>query len=144
MDSKKKIVIRPSPVAYGDHYVLSVVFILFGVFVLRSVAAVVMGIIFFLFVDKLRRSHRYIIDDTHLRIEYRFLSRSEVTIPYHQIQNIRIEQSIVDRPLHIGMVFVDTAGTHSEEIVLNEVYYPEKVKELIEKKMNSNKKENQK
>lgn len=141
MSNKREIVIRPSPVAYGDHYVLLVIFILFGVFVLHSVAAVIMGVIFLLFTDRLRRSHRYIIDDTHLRIEYHFLSRNEVTIPYHQIQNIRIEQSIVDRSFHTGMVFIDTAGTHSEEIVLNEVYYPEKVRELIEERMRGKKKE---
>ncbi len=135
MKSSKKIVLHPSPVAYGDYYLLSVLIILLGVFWLRSVVVVAVGIIALLFTEALRRAHHYILDDTHLRVAFRFLSWNEVSVPYHQIQNIRIEQDIVDRPLRIETILIDTAGTHSQELILNEVYYPEKVREVIEERV---------
>ena len=135
MNKREKIILRPSPVAYGDYYLLSVLIILVGVLFLRSLPVTILGIIAFLFTEFLRRGNRYIFDDTHLRIQFRFLSWSETSIPYHQIQSIRIEQDILDRPLRIGSLLIDTAGTHSERVILNTISFPEKVKEIIERRI---------
>ena len=133
MTKREKIILRPSPVAYGDYYLLSVLIIFVGV-LLHSLPVITLGIIAFLFTEFLRRGNRYILDDTYLRIQFRFLSWNETSIPYHQIQSIRIEQDILDRPLRIGSLLIDTAGTHSERVVLNTISFPEKVKEIIEER----------
>lgn len=139
MSSDERIIIRPSVAAYGDYYLFSVLIMLLGIFLIHSLAVVIIGGIAFLFTEALRRAHRYILTEDTLRVQFRFLSWNEVSISYRQIQNIRIEQDIVDRSIHTGTLFIDTAGTHSNEIVFQTIPYPEKVKEIIEERMKGEK-----
>ena len=56
----------------------------------------------------------FTMDENAFNIRRGFLTKREVSIPYRQIQNINIEQSLSNKMLGIGKLVVLTEGDHSE------------------------------
>lgn len=50
------------------------------------------------------------LDENALIIKKGFLNRQEIAIPYRQIQNVNIEQSVVDQLLGVSQLIILTTG----------------------------------
>ncbi|MBU6370765.1 MAG: PH domain-containing protein [Patescibacteria group bacterium] len=71
-------------------------------------------------------STRFGLDDYAFKLHRGLISRDEVTIPYHQIQDVNVEQSVIGRIFGVGTMIILTAGqddrgTNGEE---NEIVFP--------------------
>lgn len=56
----------------------------------------------------------FTMDENAFNIRRGFLTKREVSIPYRQIQNINIEQSLGNKMLGIGKLVILTEGDHGE------------------------------
>ncbi|HAE36956.1 MAG: Membrane-flanked domain-containing protein [Candidatus Nomurabacteria bacterium GW2011_GWF2_35_66] len=54
------------------------------------------------------------LDENAFNIRRGFFTKKEISIPYRQIQNVNIEQSISHKMLGIGKLVILTEGDHSE------------------------------
>jgi uncharacterized membrane protein YdbT with pleckstrin-like domain len=59
-------------------------------------------------------THEFMLDRYALRIRSGFLSRHEITIPYDQIQNVNMNESILGRMFGISELIVLTAGNEDD------------------------------
>jgi uncharacterized membrane protein YdbT with pleckstrin-like domain len=60
-------------------------------------------------------SFRYKLEDNDLSFEKGLLSRQEISVPFHQIQNVDIEQSILYRIFGLADLIILTAGHEDPE-----------------------------
>lgn len=54
------------------------------------------------------------LDENAFNIRRGFFTKKEISIPYRQIQNINIEQSLSQKMMGIGKLVILTEGSHSE------------------------------
>lgn len=57
-------------------------------------------------------SVKFMFDEFAFHIQKGFLSKAEIAIPYHQIQNVSYEQDFSEKTWGIARVIVETAGTN--------------------------------
>jgi len=86
---------------------------------------------------------RFSLDDYGFKLHRGIISRNEVSIPYHQIQDVNVDQTILGRLLGVGKLIILTAGNEEKlqngeesEIVFQMIDIPIAKflqKELIEK-----------
>jgi uncharacterized membrane protein YdbT with pleckstrin-like domain len=55
------------------------------------------------------------MDDYGFKLHRGIISRDEVTIPYRQIQDVDVDQSIIGRLLGIGKLIILTAGNEDKD-----------------------------
>lgn len=53
----------------------------------------------------------YEIDEDGLTIESGVIHKSQVTVPFDQVQNVNIERSIIERILGVSSISIETAGS---------------------------------
>ena len=55
------------------------------------------------------------LDENALRVRYGILSRSETSIPYRQIQDVDMKQSMTQRMMGVARIAILTAGRNDVE-----------------------------
>lgn len=78
-------------------------------------------------------TYQYAIGDHSFQVERGILSREEISIPYRQIQNVDIYQSLFERLLGVSRVIILTAG--HEDLTGEERGESEGVLPIIDKRM---------
>jgi len=84
-------------------------YFIYGLFAL-TVALIIFGLIMS-WINYI--SCDFTLDENAFNIRRGFLTKREVSIPYRQIQNINIEQSLSHKMLGIGKLVILTEGDHS-------------------------------
>lgn len=101
-----------------------------------TLPAFMLGIPFimaFYFFFYLRKANIYAFTNKRVLIHKGWLSTSLVSIDYHKITDIYVSEGIFQKILtKSGTIAIDTAGTGGEEIVLNNVANPYKLKKLLD------------
>lgn len=78
---------------------------------------------------------RYVITTNELYRKTGFLRRDVDNLNYTSIENTSCNQSLLERLLSFGDVWVYTAGTDKSELVLMNVKYPQRIVEMIKKEV---------
>ena len=60
-------------------------------------------------------SCRFGMDDYAFKLHRGLISRNEITIPYHQIQDVNVDQSIIGGLFGIGKLIILTAGNEDKD-----------------------------
>ncbi len=55
------------------------------------------------------------MDDYGFKMHRGLISRDEVTIPYHQIEDVDVDQSVIGRLLGVGKLIILTAGNENKD-----------------------------
>jgi uncharacterized membrane protein YdbT with pleckstrin-like domain len=61
------------------------------------------------------KSVKFMLDEFSFHVQRGILSKSDIAIPYKQIQNVTHEQSFNEKMLGIAHVIIETAGTDESE-----------------------------
>jgi uncharacterized membrane protein YdbT with pleckstrin-like domain len=61
------------------------------------------------------KSVKFMLDDFSFHVQKGIFSKSDIAIPYKQIQNVNQEQSFNEKMLHIAHVIIETAGTDESQ-----------------------------
>ena len=95
-------------------FINSAQFINIGFFIL-FVLAVIFCLVIFLLASIQYRSVKFMFDEFALHIQRGILSKTEIAIPFRQIQNINHSQSFNEKMVGIMHVVIETAGTNESE-----------------------------
>lgn len=76
------------------------------------------------------RMTRTVISGDKLRLESGLLGRSSRTVPLAKVQDVRVDQTLLQRLIGIGSVSVETAGEASR-LTLANIDQPQEVADLI-------------
>ncbi len=85
-----------------------VILLFFALFILLLVADLLFSYITYI-------SYEFLLDDNALRIRKGLISKNETSIPYRQIQDVDMEESITDRIFGVARLAVLTAGHEDKE-----------------------------
>lgn len=56
----------------------------------------------------------FLIDEDGLTVDFGFIHKKQVTVPFEQIQNVNIESSFIDRIFAIARISIETSGNSSQ------------------------------
>jgi len=73
----------------------------------------------------------YVITDEEVYVKVGLVSRDVTQVPLDRVQNTSYEQSVPERILSYGDVYMFTAGTETEDVELRNVPNPERVTETL-------------
>lgn len=73
----------------------------------------------------------YVITDEEIYVKIGLVSRDVTQIPLARVQNTSYSQSVLERLLSFGDIDVYTAGTHTEDVTLENVPNPERIKAIL-------------
>ncbi len=73
----------------------------------------------------------YVVTDDAIYVKIGLISRDVTQVPLGRVQNTAYTQSIFERMLAFGTIYVYTAGTHTDDLALEHVPRPALVKETI-------------
>jgi uncharacterized membrane protein YdbT with pleckstrin-like domain len=80
---------------------------------------IIVGILFclvILIIEWLKyKSVKFMLDEFSFHVQRGILSKSDIAIPYKQIQNVNREQNFNEKMLGIAHVVIETAGTDDSE-----------------------------
>jgi uncharacterized membrane protein YdbT with pleckstrin-like domain len=99
---------------------------------LAMIAIAILGITM---LELVRRADRIALYDDGLAREYKLLSTKVTFAEYESVQDIEVTQSLIERFLDIGTLYVNTSGSHGQEIVFRGVSNPHRLEEAIRFKM---------
>ena len=74
---------------------------------------------------------QYVITDEEIYVKLGLISRDVTQVPLTRVQNTAFDQSVLERFLKYGDIYVYTAGTHTEDLHLRSVPHPERVKRTL-------------
>lgn len=89
--------------------------------IVKLVAGIIPMVIFFIIIFALFMSYgwymsfKYKIEDNDLSFEKGVLGKQEISVPFHQIQNVDVEQSILFRVFGLADLAILTAGHEDPE-----------------------------
>jgi membrane protein YdbS with pleckstrin-like domain len=87
--------------------------LLLGVFfepVIFTAAIALYVVVIFLTANLSYDNYYFTIDETGFQKEYGIIHKNQVSIPYHQIQNVNIVRTLLDRMLGLSRIHIETAG----------------------------------
>jgi len=128
-DEKIEKEFSPHPWEYLIHYIIGGFFLFFGI------AGVILGAIYILVIEGIRRGNKYYITNERVIHQFTFLSRKTSSCLYNKIQDVHFTQTLIERIFGIGKVHINTAGTHIVEIVFKGIKNPVNVKRMVEQHM---------
>lgn len=73
----------------------------------------------------------YVITDEEIYVKIGLVSRDVTQVPLTRVQNTSYNQSVLERLLSFGDIHVYTAGTHTDDLILENVPNPERVKATL-------------
>lgn len=73
----------------------------------------------------------YVITDGEIYVKIGLVSRDVTQIPLSRVQNTNYRQSVLERVFAYGDIYVYTAGTDTDDVVLKNVPNPKRVKEHL-------------
>ena len=94
---------------------------------------IVIGIPLIIVSELMRRGHKYYLTNERIIHQYVFLSKKTSTVFYDKVQDVRLTQGLIERIFGLGKIHVNTAGTHTTEIVFKGVKNPAEIKRIIER-----------
>jgi uncharacterized membrane protein YdbT with pleckstrin-like domain len=90
------------------------------------------GMVLITYLEITIRVKRIIISNKRLIIDEGILSKQSMTIKYPMITEIIVKQSFSQRILGYGDIYIHTAGTQFQDIVMDSFTNPMKIKQTIE------------
>jgi uncharacterized membrane protein YdbT with pleckstrin-like domain len=125
--------LQPHPLAYFFYYLGG------GLIMLTSLwfGAInfFIGLFIVLLTEIIRRAESFLILETGVSREFKFVSTVKTFAEYEKIQDIKVSQNLVDRIFGIGNVFINTAGSPSAEIIFRGIKNPYEVDKIIQEKL---------
>lgn len=91
------------PVDYADLILKSCILLFVFVLVLRVVRTTFEYL-----------GHSYKFDDEFFQVTEGYITRNEIAMAYHQIQNVNIKRSIMDRSMGVSQLVVVMSGTNTK------------------------------
>ncbi|MFH7319281.1 PH domain-containing protein [Desulfurivibrio sp. D14AmB] len=85
-----------------------------------------------------RLAYRYIVDRDNVAVRSGIIARKVLSIRHRHIRSIEVRQSIMERLLGVGNVEMASAATGDTEVKFRWVASPTRIKEEIEKWIQSN------
>lgn len=73
----------------------------------------------------------YVITDEEIYVKLGLVSRNVTQVPLTRVQNTSYDQSVLQRLLSYGNIYVYTAGTHTDDLLLRNVPRPERIKGIL-------------
>lgn len=73
----------------------------------------------------------YVITDEEIYVKIGLVSRDVKQVPLTRVQNVTYDQSVLERFLSYGTVQVFTAGTNTDDLILESVPDPEEVMKTL-------------
>lgn len=73
----------------------------------------------------------YVITEEEIYVKIGLISRDVTQVPLDRVQNSSYTQSVLERFLSYGTIYVYTAGTHTDDVVLRNVPKPRNIKEIL-------------
>lgn len=73
----------------------------------------------------------YVVTDDAIYVKVGLVSRDVTQVPFGRVQNTAYSQSVLERLLGFGTIYVYTAGSNTEDLVFERVPRPARVKETI-------------
>ncbi|MCU0631404.1 MAG: PH domain-containing protein [Methanolinea sp.] len=132
------LILHPSAWGYAWHFLLGFLLLAAGVFIPITegrIIAILAGAFYLGYTEIRRRRTTYYLTDLRIVRERRVISRTSSTVPYHQITDLHLEQSLFGRLVNTGTLSINTAGKDGFEMVMEKISRPYKVKNLIESRM---------
>lgn len=123
-------ILNPSRWYYFWYYFLGIVLTIIGIF---FPLVLPIGLITIIVTELIRRAYKFYITNQRLIYEFDFLSREIYSTTYKKIQDIYFTQGLIERLAKIGTIYINTAGTHSMEIIFFGIKNPLIIKSIIEK-----------
>ena len=81
----------------------------------------------------LRKSIRYAFTNKRVLVRKGLLNTRLISIGYEKITDIQVRENVIEKWLYqTGMIIINTAGTSYDEVVLDKVEEPYKVKQQLE------------
>lgn len=73
----------------------------------------------------------YVITDEEIYVKLGLISRDVTQVPLTRVQNTSYNQTVLQRLLSYGNIYVYTAGTHTDDLLLRNVPKPERIKGIL-------------
>lgn len=77
----------------------------------------------------------YVITDDEIYVKIGLVSRDITQVPLNRVQNTSYDQSVVERFLSFGTIYVYTAGSGAEDLVLRDVPKPRVINGLLSEQL---------
>ncbi|MDD5318130.1 MAG: PH domain-containing protein [Candidatus ainarchaeum sp.] len=120
----------PSFWNYWAWYLLGALLIFPGVILL--VVPALVGILIILWKELARRGTTYLVTDRRIMKEVGITGKTTTSTIYQKVTDVRSSQSMIQRMLGIGDIYVNTAGGEGPEIVMRGIGDMPGVKRQIE------------
>lgn len=79
----------------------------------------------------------YVITDDEIYVKIGLISRDVTQVPLNRVQNTSYDQSVLQRLLSFGTIYVYTAGSAAEDLVFKDVPNPRAVKALLSEQLSN-------
>ena len=107
--------------------VLALFVIFFSIF-----AAIFLFLLGLLYWYYLKKAKHYCFTNKRMVLVDSFLGQSVTSVDYNQITDVEVEQSFFDQSANWGTLVINTAGTHTPEVIISFIDNPLVIKKTLD------------